>query len=208
MAFPAYGAPDGERDPVNKCVETGHECDQRKKLGGEAKGLTDSSKHRFAEALGSFVSVNKQCKSVITMEELAQFTEVHRTVPQNSKKEIYEDADVAEGDEVLALRPKERGDATVVSEYIENLQTRKWRTTVDGGGLGGAVSHSRNRDDTSCSNGQPYDFQCYPFFSMHFWLFFQCFWCIHSQSTRIMFSLSLPKIWLSRSTSKIDALGR
>ena len=34
---------------------------------------------------------------------------------------------------------------------------------------------------------------------------FQCFWCIHRRSTRLNFSLSLPRIWLSRSASKIDA---
>ena len=42
------------------------------------------------------------------------------------------------------------------------------------------------------------DFQCAP-------LFFNAF--LHSQSTRLVFSFSPPRIWLSRSTSETDALG-
>ena len=46
------------------------------------------------------------------------------------------------------------------------------------------------------------------FFFFFFFFFFSVFWCIQSRSTRLTFILSLPRIWLSRSTSKIDALDR
>ena len=55
------------------------------------------------------------------------------------------------------------------------------------------------------------DVHCFSLLFTAFLVVFQCFWYIHSRSTRLAardtVSVSLPRIWLSRSTSETDALG-
>ena len=80
---------------------------KHKKLGVEVKGSPESSKERLAEALATFISVDNT-RSLVTMGELAQFSEVHKVVLPSFDKEVYKHPRTTEGEEVLTFRPEEQ----------------------------------------------------------------------------------------------------
>ena len=75
-------------------------------LGVEVKDLAESCQERLAEA--SFISVD-HARALITVGELAQLKEVHIVALPSFDKEVYRRKEVFDGEEVMTLRPEERG---------------------------------------------------------------------------------------------------
>ena len=100
-----------------------------KKLGVEAKGLTESSKDRLAEDLATVISVHN-ARAMITKGELAQFKDVH--------EEVYKDAEVIEGEGGDDFASGRARNANSFRGYVEDLIGKKG-PLPDGGGLGSVV---------------------------------------------------------------------
>ena len=83
------------------------------------KGLTESSKNRFVEALESFTSVDN-ARALVTMCELTEFKDVRKIVLSHSNKAVRKEAVVLGGEEVMTLRPEEQGTQTTLCEYVED----------------------------------------------------------------------------------------
>ena len=97
-------------------LEPGHESDKGNKFGVEVKGLTERRKERLAEALATFISVDKAGASV-AMGEMAQL------------KEVYKHAEVIDVEEVMTLRPDEQGTAKLMVN-TPKIPKGKWEPSL------------------------------------------------------------------------------
>ena len=71
------------------------------------KGPAQSNKEELAETLATFIAVDDS-RTLVTMGALARFKEVHQVVFSKFNKEVFEHAEVIEGEEVMTLRPEEQ----------------------------------------------------------------------------------------------------
>ena len=99
VIFPAYRAPDGEYD--NSALKLFENRMKGSKLGVIVKGSAESSKNRLAKSV--------KWKAFVIIGELTQFRELRRKVSSNFNKGIHASTLVTEGEEVLTLRPENRG---------------------------------------------------------------------------------------------------
>ena len=132
VVFTAYGALDGECYKMISALKLVTNLIKGNKLGVEVKR---PYRKQSEQTCGCFVVVHfgGEARAFVTMGELAQFKEVHKTVPPNFNKAIYKDAEVVGGEEILTIRPEEQMFAKTLCGYVKDPE-RCMETVSDGGG--------------------------------------------------------------------------
>ena len=124
VVFSAYGAPDGECDPLICALKLIANLTTGNQPGIVMQELVASTKKRIMEALRQFIAVDNT-RALVTMGELAKSGEVNPIVLPDFDEDTYPHACVVEGDEVTTLAREEQGKQKLFA-HTSQIRAATW----------------------------------------------------------------------------------